>query len=293
MRVKFGICINDLGVDTRMYSIDDSYAKLKYYVECKLKYILGKCDELYLMGVRHVRLPNLLPPSYTREDFRQLLTELKTNHKFKLLCRKRLTYSFHMPYKFSVKDYIERCRTRQYVYDLNNLMNCLGVKKFSIVFHIKNLELTSNNKFLMMISKLPTRYRKSIVIENDEYNCDLVNCLKLSKLFRTPVVFDNLHNRLNGKYIVNSKLTGSVSKTWMYSDRPMKIHYSSYSGLSRNGHGDTIEIDEMYNILKEFKSSTNELIVMLEIKNYLQALECFRYRTESIFKWDDCFCLEI
>lgn len=293
MLIKFGICINELGIDTRMFNSEDSYEKLKFYVCKKLDYCLQKCNELYIAGVKHVRLPNLMPPVYSKEDFNQLLYWLKSCNQYKLLKRIPVSFSFHIPYRFNELKFTDCLNMRKYICDLGKLMYCLSLHDYTIVCHVKDNNISKQNKFLRMISTIPTKFRQSVVIENDEYHTTIEDCIKLQTLTQCPVVFDNLHNKLNGCVDVDSGLMDKVSKTWRLSGRPQKIHYSSYSRYSNNGHGSVIDVEDMLNIISSLGNNSGTIIIMLEIKNSREALEAFKYRTENIINWKNGFCVEI
>ena len=132
----------------------------------------------------------------------------------------------------------------------------------------------SKKRFINNYLKLPNRIKERLVIENDDKSYNIKDLLEISKQIDVPVVYDNLHNKIN-KYDENDDCywIKKVSKTWKKKDGIQKIHYSEQNESKQIGsHSETINTDSF----KEFISKIDgSLDIMLEVKDKdLSAIKC-------------------
>lgn len=123
---------------------------------------------------------------------------------------------------------------------------------------------------------LPECVTNRLVIENDEKSFSVEDVLQIGVDLKIPVVFDNLHNKLNPSIhkLYEMELIKMCSKTWMREDGKQKIHYSQQKENGKPGaHSDTINVEEFldfYYIIKDFN-----IDIMLEVKDKnLSAINC-------------------
>ena len=89
--------------------------------------------------------------------------------------------------------------------------------------------------------------KKRLVIENDDRNYNIEETLSISKEIGIPVVFDNLHHKLNppSQKLSDREWIDSCSQTWSKHDGIQKIHYSQQKeGAKPGNHSDTIDTVE-------------------------------------------------
>jgi UV DNA damage endonuclease len=123
---------------------------------------------------------------------------------------------------------------------------------------------------------LDDHIKARLIIENDDRIYNIQEVLEIGLRNGIPVVYDNLHHRVNPCREAGSD-AGWISlcaQTWQPADGPQKIHYSQTDPLKKLGaHSLSIEIDEFlrfYNGLHEPKPD-----IMLEVKDKnISAIKC-------------------
>lgn len=166
-----------------------------------------------------------------------------------------------------------------------------------ITYHVKFLEFLDtdcSNKVILHVGgaygdkekslmrfkqnyiKLSQNIKDRLVLENDEKCYNIEEVLTLGKALNIPVVFDNLHHKVNPPKISrpDSYWISKCAETWHEKDGKQKIHYSDQKINGKAGaHSDTIDTGEF---MKYYKSINGDKIdIMLEVKDKnLSALKC-------------------
>ncbi|MDX9888559.1 MAG: UV DNA damage repair endonuclease UvsE [Anaerovoracaceae bacterium] len=131
-------------------------------------------------------------------------------------------------------------------------------------------------RFSQNYEKLPDLVKARLVIENDDRIYNIEEVLSLGEELGIPVVFDNLHHRVNPPKEEKSENYWilKAGESWGSKDGNQKIHYSQENQQKRQGaHSETIN-------LEEFLVFYNGLLVpqpdiMLEVKDKnLSAVKC-------------------
>lgn len=170
----------------------------------------------------------------------------------------------------------------------NRLLKCLKCDNSSkLVLHIGGVysdKKASINRFIDNFKTLNPEIRNRLIIENDDKSYTIDDVLYISSIINIPVVFDNLHNKLNhdeNNSLTEQQLILKCGDTWKEGDGKQKIHYSQSANNFKNGaHSKTI-------YAKEFLSFYNNLIdknidIMLEVKDKnLSAIKCILLTTEN------------
>ena len=163
-----------------------------------------------------------------------------------------------------------------------DFLDAIGTDTTSkIILHIGGIYGDKNNaikRFIDNFQNLDTQIKRRIVIENDDKSYNINDVLKISKILNIPVVYDNLHNKVNSYDESKSDLywIKKCSSTWKKEDGKQKIHYSEQDSEKRQGsHSATINENQFlkfYSIVKSFN-----LDIMLEVKDKdLSAIKCIR-----------------
>jgi UV DNA damage endonuclease len=162
----------------------------------------------------------------------------------------------------------------------NLVLDCLGVSSENkIVLHIGgvyNDKEQAIQRFITNYQNLSDSIKNRLVIENDDKSYNIAEILEIGKILNIPVIFDNLHNKVNPSQAEDSEVywIDECSKTWKEKDGNQKIHYSEQNILKRpGGHSSTIKINEF---IKFYESLSREDIdIMLEVKDKnLSAVKC-------------------
>ncbi|MGD1821213.1 MAG: UV DNA damage repair endonuclease UvsE [Pleomorphochaeta sp.] len=170
----------------------------------------------------------------------------------------------------------------------NKLLKCLNCDNTSkLVLHIGGVysdKESAMERFIFNFNKLDNEIKNRLIIENDDKSYTIDDVLYISSKINIPVVFDNLHHKLNHSSNNSSnefELINKCNQTWKISDGKQKIHYSQSANNYKNGaHSKTINS-------KEFLSFYNNLInkdidIMLEVKDKnLSAIKCNLLTTEE------------
>jgi UV DNA damage endonuclease len=152
-------------------------------------------------------------------------------------------------------------------------------EKNKIVLHIGgvyNDKVASINRFIASYNDLDSSIKSRLVIENDDKCYNINDVLYISKKLNIPVIYDNLHNKINPFDKKNDDYywIDKCYKTWRKKDGAQKIHYAQRDPNKKNGsHSNTIQIDEFINFYENLKN--NDIDIMLEVKDKnISALKC-------------------
>lgn len=149
-----------------------------------------------------------------------------------------------------------------------------------VILHVGGVYGDKNEsikRFVSEYKKLPKFIKNRLVIENDDKNYTLEDCLNINKQTGVPIVFDYFHHILNPSLEDKSlrEILEIVKKTWKKEDGVLKIHYSQQAeGKSRGSHSQTIDIPpflEFYSLLPK------DVDLMLEVKDKdISAIKCIK-----------------
>ncbi|KNY26844.1 UV DNA damage repair endonuclease UvsE [Pseudobacteroides cellulosolvens] len=151
-------------------------------------------------------------------------------------------------------------------------LDALGVNESNkLILHIGGVygdKEKSAEVFKSNYLKLPDNIKARMVIENDDKNYTLEDALCISRVLDIPVIFDNLHNKLNPSHekLSEKEWIDICASTWKGKDGVQKIHYSQQkTGAAAGSHSETIYIEEFM----EFYNNLNDksIDIMLEVKD--------------------------
>ena len=155
-----------------------------------------------------------------------------------------------------------------------------------IVLHIGGIYQDKSeaiNRFVANYSRLQETVKQRLVIENDDKSYNIYDVLEIGKKQSIPVVFDNLHNKINAypNGMNEYDWIRECNTTWRKEDGNQKIHYSSQAALKRPGsHSNSIPIDEFIKFYKGLENS--KIDIMLEVKDKnLSAVKCINCTTKN------------
>ncbi len=143
----------------------------------------------------------------------------------------------------------------------------------------------SIDRFLKNYEKLPSDLKKHLVIENDEKNYTISECIKISKKCGVPVVLDVLHHELNGDGMDILEAFLEIQETWHSSHGPPIVDYSSPSREKRHGaHNVTLDEKHFISFLEKFYKFKFDLMLELKDKekSALKALQIINQRFPNI-----------
>jgi len=127
-------------------------------------------------------------------------------------------------------------------------------------------KLDAMDRFVRRYETLSKNLRKRLVIENDERNYSVMDCIEIHEETGIPVVLDTLHHEVlnNGESI--PEVLAQISKTWESRDGAPIVHYSSQQPGSRPGaHAKTLDVSHFRQFLKNVEGM--DFDVMLEVKD--------------------------
>lgn len=125
---------------------------------------------------------------------------------------------------------------------------------------------TSAERFVERFQKLEDIVKRRLVIENDDRNYTLEDCLRISDKIRMPLLFDVFHHELNSSGETILEAFQLFSETWKEKDGIPMVDYSSQKkGGTRSGHAVSINLTHFKKLLEE--TEPFDFDVMLEIKD--------------------------
>ncbi|UCD05625.1 MAG: UV DNA damage repair endonuclease UvsE [candidate division WOR-3 bacterium] len=171
----------------------------------------------------------------------------------------------------------------EYHADVLNLMGLDMDAKIQIhVGGVYGEKKKSMRRFVSRYKRLTRRVRKRLVIENDEHNYKLTECLALSRETNIPVLFDAYHHERNNDGESIAECLKEAGKTWKSSDGIPMIDYSQQKkGATKGAHAESIDIVKFRRFLE--KSLPYDFDIMLEIKDKEKsALKAVRVASSDI-----------
>ncbi len=124
----------------------------------------------------------------------------------------------------------------------------------------------SMGRFTRRFSLLDRKIRRRLVIENDDRNYNLRDCVNIHEKTGVPVIFDSFHHELNSSGESIARAIQDVTETWSKSDGVPVVDYSSQQPGKRKGkHAESIDLKQFERFLRE--TNLHDLDIMLEIKD--------------------------
>lgn len=157
------------------------------------------------------------------------------------------------------------------IYHEKVLSNLSTNSKHKIILHIGGAygdKPLAMERFSRNYQKLPATVKARLVIENDDRIYNIEEVLSLGENLGIPVVFDNLHHRVNPPKEEKSEnyWIGRAGESWGEKDGNQKIHYSQENPQKRRGaHSETINLDEFLSFYKGLDLPRPD--IMLEVKD--------------------------
>lgn len=199
-----------------------------------------------------------------------------------MIKRAGIRVSMH-PGQYTVLNSPNKAVVKRAIEDLNyhsGFLDSLGVDSSNkIVLHVGGAygdKAAALLRFAQSFKELDNSVCRRLVIENDDRVFNIGDVLELASNLGLPVIYDNLHNRLNSCDRTKDDFywVSKCALSWKEKDGIQKIHYSQQNHSKRSGsHSESIHLKEFM----EFYSGLGERKpdIMLEVKDKnLSALKC-------------------
>ncbi|MFC2018223.1 UV DNA damage repair endonuclease UvsE [Chloroflexota bacterium] len=134
-------------------------------------------------------------------------------------------------------------------------------------------------RFMERYHALDSRIKRRLIIENDERNYSLADCLQIHSHTRVPILFDSLHHELNNTGETVEEVFTLLVPTWSQEDGLAMIDYSSSrTSAQRLRHTESIDLQHFTQFIT--RTRPHDCDIMLEIKDKeksaLKAVEMLR-----------------
>ncbi|MEJ2744145.1 MAG: UV DNA damage repair endonuclease UvsE [bacterium] len=184
----------------------------------------------------------------------------------------RIRISMH-PDQFTLINSIDPAVFRRSVKELRyhaDVLDAMGLNlSAKIQIHVGGVygdREKSIARFVQRFRALPANVRRRLVIENDDVNYPVADCLEISHRIGLPVLFDVFHHTLNNRGEAIRDILPLIAHTWGKRDGIMMVDYSSQErGKRRRTHARTIDLKDFDRFLS--LSRPIDFDCMLEIKD--------------------------
>ena len=152
-------------------------------------------------------------------------------------------------------------------------------EKSKLILHVGGVygdKSISMQRFIKEYYRLPNDIKKRLVIENDDINYNIEEVTRIYEEVGAPVVFDNLHHKINPPSIIKEDYDwiSACADTWSKKDGKQKLHYSQQKEGGKSGsHSDTIDVLEFMNYYDFLPDRTIDIMLEVKDKN-LSAVKC-------------------
>jgi UV DNA damage endonuclease len=121
-------------------------------------------------------------------------------------------------------------------------------------------------RFIERYRSLDQQIKKRLVIENDDRNYSLSDCLRIHAETGMPVLFDVLHHELKNSGEGLTDAFALVTSTWREEDGTPMVDYSHQATVGLNTrHAESIDVELFKRLLEQTRPFDYD--VMLEIKD--------------------------
>jgi UV DNA damage endonuclease len=121
-------------------------------------------------------------------------------------------------------------------------------------------------RFIERYKSLDEQIKNRLVIENDDRNYSLTDCLRIHAEIGIPVLFDVLHHELNNSGEGLKDAFALFTKTWEEEDGIPMVDYSQRRTAGLNiRHSESIDVEQFKRFLEQTRPFNYD--VMLEIKD--------------------------
>ncbi|MEM4219060.1 MAG: UV DNA damage repair endonuclease UvsE [Candidatus Micrarchaeia archaeon] len=158
-------------------------------------------------------------------------------------------------------------RELNYHCDVLDLMGLDSTAKVQIhVGGVYGNKEESIKRFIENYKKLPNKIKKRLVIENDERNYSLKDCVAIYQETGIPVLFDSFHHLCLNNGETRREGVEIAMDTWKEKDGVLMTDYSSQEKNAKIGtHAKHIDIEDFKRYIEETKNL--DFDIMLEIKD--------------------------
>lgn len=226
-------------------------------------------------GIRMFRISSSLIPFGSlaintldwQEEFKEKIEEIRNK-----LFLHQIRFSVH-PGQYTVLNSLDETIVENAILELEYHVKVLesfgGTQVNKMILHIGGVygdKPLAMQRFIDVANnRLSSAVRRHLVLENDERSYTAEEVLFIAKETKLPMVFDNLHHKINPSLESLSDLEWIqvANQTWTLADGDQKIHYSQQAPNKRPGaHSQTIDLE----IFKQFSQGV-EADMMLEVKD--------------------------
>jgi UV DNA damage endonuclease len=124
----------------------------------------------------------------------------------------------------------------------------------------------SIKRFITRYRKLGKTLRRRLVIENDDKNYTVKDCLKIHRETDIPILFDTFHHEVLNNGETTTDCLRQTGQTWNAPDGIPMIDYSQQkTGAMKGSHAETINIRQFRKFIET--SKPYDFDIMLEIKD--------------------------
>jgi UV DNA damage endonuclease len=124
----------------------------------------------------------------------------------------------------------------------------------------------SLERFAERFERLDKAIRRRLVVENDDVNYGIGDCLAIHEDTGVPVLFDVFHHQMRNNGASVGEAMALASRTWTAEDGIPMVDYSSQQAGARTGtHAESINLDDFRHFLTVLRPY--DFDVMLEIKD--------------------------
>jgi UV DNA damage endonuclease len=124
----------------------------------------------------------------------------------------------------------------------------------------------SLDRFCSRFEQLDQRVRHRLVVENDDRQYTVADCLAIHRRTGIPVLFDSFHHQLNSRGEDLAAALNMAAATWKKDDGPPMVDYSSQKIGERGGsHSESVDLADFAAFITAVGSL--DIDIMLEIKD--------------------------
>ncbi|MCX6355350.1 MAG: UV DNA damage repair endonuclease UvsE [Candidatus Aureabacteria bacterium] len=264
-------CTSSSTFRLRSFTTDLLRSKVESNLDCLLKILRYNVAHMILFfRVTSDLIPFASHPicrfkwrSVFKERFEEIGSFIREN---------RIRISMH-PDQFTLINSIDRgvftrsVRELRYHTDLLDIMGLDQTAKVQIhVGGVYGNRGKSIERFIRRHQTLDERIASRLVIENDDRNFPVADCLRISRGTGIPVVLDIFHHHLNNRGEFLCETMPLVFKTWTERDGVPIVDYSSQQrGARRGAHAQSLSPAAFGTFLR--LSKPHNFDIMIEIKD--------------------------